>query len=113
MNRNRGRSHIHRDKRANLIASLYAAGAPVGTAARAHAGFGTPRPAPHVQATGALPLSLGGRVGRSDMLVSGTFPAFVAAGCGGCHHLRCDTKSGCGGAQNIPEGGRVSGSSRR
>ena len=39
MNRNLSRSHIHRDKRANLIVSLYAAGALAGTAAPAHAGF--------------------------------------------------------------------------
>jgi uncharacterized protein (TIGR03118 family) len=39
MNRNLSRSRIHRDRRANLIVSLYAAGALAGTAAPAHAGF--------------------------------------------------------------------------
>ena len=39
MNQNLSRPRIHRDRRANLIASLFAAGALVGTAAPAHASF--------------------------------------------------------------------------
>jgi uncharacterized protein (TIGR03118 family) len=39
MKRNFSRSQIHRDRRANLIVSLFAAGAPAGTAATADAGF--------------------------------------------------------------------------
>jgi hypothetical protein len=39
MNRNFSRSRIHRDRRAHLIASLFAAGALAGSTATADAGF--------------------------------------------------------------------------